>query len=392
MKVTREQLQKYFKAPLPSVEALAEAFTFHAFELESIDGDMLDIKVLPNRVADCATAEGVASELAAILDVPLKGTATPDYSESPTVAVTVAGVNAILGSDFSSEELLDVFRRLQFRVEVDGETLSVSAPAPRTDISILEDVAEEVGQILGYDRVVAKELSMWDISCPTSDVGHDMSHMPDQARYRGIEKVKDFLVERGFTEISTQSFAKKGDIVLANPLDKSKPALRTNLDENMADALVRAKQYAPLVLEPGQKPKLFEIGTVFTKDGEHIVVKTSEPVSDLPEIKDAPDYVPVPYELGAYKPFSLYPFITRDIAFWAPSGTDVRLTKSNIEKEAGELLVRLDQFDTFEKDGRTSYAFRLVFQSMERTLTDDEVNPVMDTIYAALRAAGFEVR
>jgi len=104
------------------------------------------------------------------------------------------------------------------------------------------------------------------------------------------------------------------------------------------------------------------------------------------------DYQPVRYELGAYQPFSIYPFITRDIAFWAPAGTDVRLTKSNIQEQAGELLVRLDQFDQFEKEGRVSYAFRLVFQSTDRTLTDDEVNTIMDTISASLRSAGYEVR
>ena len=104
------------------------------------------------------------------------------------------------------------------------------------------------------------------------------------------------------------------------------------------------------------------------------------------------DYVPVRYELGAYKSFSLYPFITRDIALWAPFGTDEEFTESIIKDNAGELLVRLDQFDTFEKEGRVSYAFRLIFQSMERTLTDDEVNAIMDRISTSLSKADYEVR
>jgi phenylalanyl-tRNA synthetase beta subunit len=104
------------------------------------------------------------------------------------------------------------------------------------------------------------------------------------------------------------------------------------------------------------------------------------------------DYVPARHELGVYKPFSMYPFIARDIAFWAPVDTDVRLTKSNILENAGEILVRLDQFDRFEKEGRVSYAFRLIFQSLERTLTDEEVNAVMEKVSAALRAKGYEVR
>ena len=387
MKVTREQLQTYFDTPLPSVEVLADAFTFHAFEIDSVEGDLLDIKVLPNRAADCATPDGVARELAAILDLPTKLPA-PEYSGQPTVAVTVAGINATLGADFSRDEILGVFRRLAFKIEEEGETLRVTAPAPRTDISIPEDVAEEVGQILGYDRINAAELP-------------PVVGAVDQARWRGIEKLKDELVAQGFTEISTQSFAKKGDIALANPMDKTHPYLRTGLARNLSTAFAVAKQYAPLILAPNQKPKLFEIGAVFPKTGESIELckmeTTNQGVSTLisPNISRVPDhedYIPTRYELGAYKPFSNYPFMTRDIAFWAPASADVAALESLLRENAGELLARLDLFDRFEKEGKVSYAFRLVFQAFDRTLTDDEVNAIMDTISASLSSAGYEVR
>ena len=378
MKISRDTLQTYFSKPLPSIETIADAYTFHAFEIDSVEGDMLDVKVLPNRAADCSSEAGIATELSAILDVPLKNETADSFSDKK-VEVSLERMNAILGSNFSEEEIEDVFRRLHFRVEKNGKIFRVTAPVVRTDIEIPEDVAEEVGRILGYDRVLAVELP-------------PISGTSDQARYRGIERVKDFLTERGFTEISTQSFAKKGEIILANPLDKNKPALRKSLDENMKEALERAKQYAPLVLAPGQKPRLFEIGTVFTKKGEHLAVETSEQVSDIPEIKDDPEYVPKSYALGTYKPFSIYPFITRDIALWVPSGTESADVEKMTYEHAGELLARLDQFDRFEKEGRVSLAFRLVFQSMERTLTDDETNGIMTNIAATLSSKGYEVR
>jgi len=378
MKVTRAKLQEYFDTPLPSTLELADTFTFHAFEIESVEGDLLDVKVLPNRAADCATPDGVALELAAILDLPVKLPA-PSYTGQPTVTVTIAGINALLGTSFSHDEILGVFRRLAFKVEEEGEMLRVTAPVPRADIVIPEDVVEEVGQILGYDRVVATELP-------------PILGEPDQARYRGIEKMKDELVAQGFIEVSTQSFAKKGDIELANPMDKTHPYLRTSLDAHMQDALVRAKREAPRVLVPGQKVRLFEIGSIFPKSGERLAVATSEPTGVSLEINDAPGYEPARYELGAFKPFSAYPFMTRDVAFWAPLGTDVGLTKSYITENAGELLVKLDLFDKFEKEGRVSYAFRLVFQSFERTLTDEEVNAIMEKVYAALREKGYEIR
>ena len=49
-------------------------------------------------------------------------------------------------------------------------------------------------------------------------------------------------------------------------------------------------------------------------------------------------------------------------------------------------------FDSFVKDGKQSYAFRLVFQSDERTLDDGVVNAAMDILYAALQDAGYVVR
>jgi phenylalanyl-tRNA synthetase beta subunit len=98
-------------------------------------------------------------------------------------------------------------------------------------------------------------------------------------------------------------------------------------------------------------------------------------------------------ETKPYVPFSLYPYITRDVAVWA-SNTK---TKDDIEKiiteHATDLLFRYDLFDEFSKDNRTSYAYRLVFQSFEKTLTDDEVNLIMDKVYSLLQAdSDFEIR
>jgi phenylalanyl-tRNA synthetase beta subunit len=94
-----------------------------------------------------------------------------------------------------------------------------------------------------------------------------------------------------------------------------------------------------------------------------------------------------------YQAFSLYPFIVRDIALFVPSEISAGEVYELILKEAGNLMVRSWQFDTFEKDGKTSYAFRLVFQSPDRTLTDEEVNKIMDKVTSVLNSkAGWQVR
>ena len=71
MKVSRTWLQRYFDTPLPSIEVLAERLTFHAFEIEEVTGDIMDVKVLPDRAAYALSHRGIASEISAILDLPM---------------------------------------------------------------------------------------------------------------------------------------------------------------------------------------------------------------------------------------------------------------------------------------------------------------------------------
>lgn len=391
MKISRTALQTYFNDPLPSTAVIAEAFTFHCFEIEAVEGDELDIKVLPNRAPDCSSESGIAAELSSILNLPLKKDPVDSFSNT-VVTVSLDRINAILGSVFSESEVEDVFRRLHLRAERQGDVFRVTAPAYRADIEMPEDIAEEVGRILGYERISATELP-------------PVSSTPDQARYRGIERMKDELVAQGYIEVSTQTFVKKGDIYLAKPLDQTKPALRTSLEENLRDALLRAKQYAPLVLPPKQPVKLFEIGTVFPKEGEYLELRMTERVKEWGDAAGISDnlsvakleeygegYEPVRYELSQFKSFSVYPFTTRDIALWVPKGTSSEEVQKTIKEKSGNLLARLDQFDHFEKEGRVSYAFRIVFQSDARTLTDEEVNGVMRSVTTELVQKGYEVR
>jgi phenylalanyl-tRNA synthetase beta chain len=94
-----------------------------------------------------------------------------------------------------------------------------------------------------------------------------------------------------------------------------------------------------------------------------------------------------------FKQFSLYPFIVRDVAFFVPNDIDEKRARAVIEGELrGKDVVSLRLFDSFEKNGRRSFAFRIVFQSMKKTLTDSEANSAMEGVYKTLRSRGCEVR
>ncbi|MDP2789080.1 MAG: hypothetical protein Q8O46_03465 [bacterium] len=91
--------------------------------------------------------------------------------------------------------------------------------------------------------------------------------------------------------------------------------------------------------------------------------------------------------------WSLFPFISRDIALWVGEGTKSEEVVRVIKENAGDLVVRGPElFDEFKKDGKVSYAFRMVFQSYDKTLTDGEVNIYMDEVKGAVEKQGWQVR
>jgi phenylalanyl-tRNA synthetase beta chain len=122
-------------------------------------------------------------------------------------------------------------------------------------------------------------------------------------------------------------------------------------------------------------------------------------ISELPKLEKNIS-IEVPKEVKKYKKLSDYPFMVRDIAVFVPGDkTHKDELWTVIERNASDLLVRHELFDVFEKKNKetgeiekTSFAFRLVFQSYEKTLTDEEINKIMVKINDALVNQKWEVR
>lgn len=350
-------------------------------------------------------------ELVGVVDV------YPHKEEVVPVSVSLKDIEARLGIPYTREQVERVLTALGCAFTLETDTYTVTPPFERRDIFIKEDLIEEVGRLVGYESVPALPLPALEVA-PASPV------------FQGIEHIKDVLLERGFTEVSTQSFARKGAIELANPLDQAKPWLRASLTENMREALSRAVLVAPRVFGPTPDVSLFELGSVFTSTGESFALcignrgaggktkpavlldvcthlrdtlglaltledegvaeclLTSEFLSSLGE-----GYEVATTSQGMYTSFSPYPFALRDVAVWTPEGTLESEVANLIISSAGEYLARIDLFDRFEKEGRISYAFRLVFESMERTLTDVDLDSAMERVTKVLQnTADFEVR
>ncbi len=302
--------------------------------------------------------------------------------------------------------------------DIDEPRYIVTISPERLDLRRSHDLIEEIGRQYGYNRIKAvtpkmkKKGKAWK-------------------RLHYSNRVRSFLVERGYSEVYTYSFAKKGqgDVEVMNPVGEDRPFVRSSMSGGFRDALEINRLNAPLI--GVDKVKIFEFGNVFPKGEEHFALALGiAPAGEkaLKEIKttladalvaigareatyvreetnprswaevDFDAQIELLSEPNEYEPFgtngndtiyrtvSTYPFIARDIAVFVPENVQRSELEDIIKKNAGDLVVRFSQFDKFQRPGedRVSYAYRLVFQSFERTLTDEEVNGHMERVYAAI--------
>ena len=315
--------------------------------------------------------------------------AYPNKPEQETVSVSTSKINTVLGTALSDADVERTFKRLGFSFVKNEEVFTVTPPFERLDLvppaGGPEDLVEEVGRIIGYDQVPATQLPPFP------------GKIEINKRFAVAEARREALLSKGYSEVFTSVFADKGERVIANKVDGVRPYLRATLIDGLRDAYeknVRNKDLLGL-----KEIRIFEIGTVWKEGGEWTMIGTADPEGAREELLDgetgefSPHYKQFPISTATrYQSFSKYPFIVRDVALWVPASTKPEDVLDVIRAHAGELLVRSEKFDEFKKGERTSYAFRLVFQSFERTLTEVEANAVMEKIAEALKAKGFEVR
>lgn len=287
----------------------------------------------------------------------------------------------------------------------------VTVPAPRIDLRIKEDLIEEIGRLKGLEAIPSTQLS-------------DDGFVPAVNKteyYKAL--VRRALVDAGFSEVSTYAFQKKGEIEVANPIADDKKYLRGSLTDGVTVAIEMNKKNKPLL--GTDMVRIFEIGTVFAKDSEEqeIAIAAEKPAEldrgcvtvaqalgvditwkkngalAIASLTDAIESLPTPESYGdlprlphmTFAPISIYPFILRDIAVWVTEG-DAESIPAIVHTHGGPLVARIDLFDTFTKEGRASYAYHIVFQSNEKTLSDVEVSEIMKKIEDEIHGKGWEVR
>ena len=97
-----------------------------------------------------------------------------------------------------------------------------------------------------------------------------------------------------------------------------------------------------------------------------------------------------------YTGIANFPAVTRDISLVAAKDVPAAVIEDIIEAEAKGLLEECSLFDLYEgeqiEEGKRSLAYNIRFRSKEKTLSDEDINPLMDAIFAKLEENGFELR
>ena len=394
------------------------------------------------------------------------GTITYDTTskKDKEIDITFKNINDVLGANIPNEEILNVFRKLGFEYTVNGEKITVKVPSRRMDISIKEDLIEEVSRIYGVDNIQGKlpvvpmrkgsydkterEIRNKMISLGLNETlsyilindkevnGYTLDEFEplklldpitedrNTLRYSVIPslyKIYEYNRAREQKDISIfeigKGFYKKGDVygedtkLCALMTGKYSTGLNNtkNVDfytikgvtEEILDYLGYAGRYSfmkqemPKEMHPGQSAYINVNGTNVGIVGKVHPNVTRENVFVLEINLD--ELFQKKVGKMKYKEISKFPNVKKDIAFVVDKSLTSKEVEKAIKNGGGSLLTDIEIFDVYTGVGigldKKSMAYSLTFSDNKKTLTDDEVNALMNKIIDTVsKKCGAELR
>ncbi|RSD27664.1 phenylalanine--tRNA ligase subunit beta [Mesobacillus subterraneus] len=177
------------------------------------------------------------------------------------VSTTIQKINKVLGTELEMNQVEEIFARLKFETTVDNDTITVTVPTRRGDITIEEDLVEEVGRLFGYDNLPT-----------TLPVGPSTpGHLSDYQEKRRI--VRRFMEGAGLYQAVTYSLTsaekatqyaleQREPVQLAMPMSEDRSLLRLSIVPQLLEVL----KYN--IARQNDSVAVYETGAVFLKNGE----------------------------------------------------------------------------------------------------------------------------
>lgn len=366
------------------------------------------------------------------------------------VNLSLEKINKVLGFKLTVEDVKTCFKKLNFDIKVTKELFSITIPTRRVDVSIEEDLIEEVGRVYGVDNIEST-LPIFESVAPSHD---------NKTRI-----IRNEMVSLGLSEVCTYSLINLNDIFkftndefglikILDPLNEERVVLRHSLITSLLDVynynksrnikdisiFELAKGFGLINGEYVEENKLACLLTGCYTEGlykeYHDFYSVKGIVEDLLDYlgyknrysfveKELPEemhpsksvYINVSGKIvGLFgqvhpkvtkdeiyvieinldtlfenkvgklkiKETNKYPGISKDVAFVLPKNVTCELVMSSIKQAGGKLLKTIEVFDYYEGDkieeNKKSIAYNLYFESNEKTLSDEEVNPLFEKI------------
>ena len=338
------------------------------------------------------------------------------------IPVNVNKINQILGIDIKEDQYVNYLSKLGFLVNDN----MIIVPSYRSDISSQNDLSEEVARIIGYDNISKNKLPL--VKGKTSNTD-------------SIEnKLRFFLIDHGFYEVINFPFSDEkciDSIKIDNSLDSNKEYMRTNLINSLLENLAFNER------RQKDSIKLFEISDVYTFKNNKIkkkrnlaivasgrvghnhkdfskkinkkyltnLFKDALPSEDFAlkifnrdglnskikneivgceidienfstEVLNYREEIRPPSSFKKFSQISDLPFSSRDLSFSIKDFSSRQNLEEYILGYENELLKEKFIFDYYynENSAEIKIGFRFIFQSANSTITETEVNNVMNDI------------
>ena len=395
-------------------------------------------------------------------------TGTVEYDKTNNkekeIEITFKNINDVLGTVIPNEEILNVFRKLGFSYKVNGEKIKVTVPTRRLDISIKEDLIEEVSRIYGVDNIEGK---LPIVPMRKGSYDKTQREIRNKMIALGLKETLTYVLIND-KEVNGYTLDKFEPLKLLDPITEDRNTLRYS----MIPSLYKIYEYNKA--REQKDISIFEIGKGFYKKGEvygedtklcvlmsgkystglnnnktvdfYVIKGIAEEVLDYlgysgrysfmkqempkemhpgqsaminvngsnigmigkihPSVTKDDVYV---LEINLdelftkkvgkmkYKEFSKFPSINKDIALVVDKKSVSKDIEKVIKSAGGSLLTNIEVFDVYTGVGvgidKKSIAYSLTFSDMKKTLTDEEINGLMDKIIDAVsKKCGAELR
>ena len=377
-------------------------------------------------------------------------------STPPKIQLDIDWAERKLGRKLSTEEVINIFKSLVFGVEqIDPRKLLLTVPSWRAtkDISIPEDLVEEIGRMVGYASIVPQAPAV--LAAPTA---RNLVHEQHRA-------IRAAMVGQGFTEVSNYSFISDVEAAMfgyatdkllqvSNPIVAEQKYMRPSLLPGIRRNLADNRRYF-------SDFRLFEIGRAYRKGSDGAPAERTHLMAaiygretsgaNLLEMKRVVQYVApscqvvptkshdeivhpereayiavlgqkvgnlyelhpslldrgraaildldldalqaLPSQRAPYRPLRRFPTSSFDLSIVAPARTLVANLENKLRQLAGDGLVALQFLLIFPlPPDKKSVSFRLTLGADDRTLTAEEVTRTREKVVEGIKTAGYDLR